>query len=182
VGECGGVEEALALVRQHPPELVLLDMEMPPASGIEVLRVLRQQRFTGKILVLSGHQEDDWVFRAMQAGASGYLLKTQLAVQLPLALPRVLDNEIYLPPELTTGFFRQFQHAMPPVTTVYLTEREQEVLQLLAQGDSNEQIAKALYISIATVKAHLTAIFEKLRVTSRTQAIIKAIRQGLVSA
>ena len=125
------------------------------------------------------------MFRAMQAGANGYVLKDCIATQLCEAISTVLKNEIYLAPELATSFFRMFHfytgRSLQASRNLHLTEREQEVLHWLVQGASNEDIAKHLYITVATVKAHLTAIFEKLGVNSRTQAIIKALKLGLVS-
>ncbi|MEO0352785.1 MAG: response regulator transcription factor [Cyanobacteria bacterium P01_A01_bin.15] len=136
------------------------------------------------MLTLSAHREDEWIFRAMQAGAKGYIIKDKVTSQLHEALCTVLQDEIYLDPELATGFFRLF-HAnlgrhFQARAKIRLTEREQEVLDWLVQGASNEVIAKQLYITVATVKAHLTAIFDKLEVRSRTQAIVKAIKLGLV--
>ncbi len=136
--------------------------------------------------ILSGHQEDEWIFRAMQAGASGYVFKNRLATQLCEAINTVTKSEIYLPSEVASRFFRFFQAysdlALRACHQLHLTEREQEVLYWLAQGASNEEIAKHLYVTVATIKAHLTSIFDKLKVTSRTQAIVTAIKLGLVKA
>ncbi len=120
----------------------------------------------------------------MQAGACGYLLKQYLVERLWLAMRTVLEGQIYLSPEVTTSFFRRFHFysgcSVVPVGAVPLTEREREVLQWLVQGASNDAIARQMHITVATVKAHLTAIFEKLAVKSRTQAIVKALKLGLV--
>lgn len=186
VGEAASVEQALQLAVEQHPALILLDLELPPDDGITALIRLREQSYLGKVLVLSAHQGDEWVFRAMQAGANGYVFKDQIASQLCSAIATVINDEVYLAPDVATGFFRMFHFytgkSLQASQALHLTEREQEVLHWLVQGASNEIIAQRLYITVATVKAHLTAIFEKLGVNSRTQAIIKALKLGLVSA
>ena len=184
VGEAATVDQALSLAAQQQPALILLDLELASGDGITVLIRLFQMSFAGKVLVLSGHQEDDYIFRAMQAKAAGYVFKSCLATQLYEAITSVMKSEIYLPPMVASGFFRRFQaDSEAPLQAshkLHLTEREREVLYWLAQGDSNEKIAKRLYVTVATVKAHLTSIFEKLEVTSRTQAIVAALKLGLL--
>ncbi|MDB9314580.1 response regulator transcription factor [Spirulina sp. CS-785/01] len=186
VGEAASVDQAVTLARQQHPRLILLDLELPPDNGINALLRLRELPNLGKVLVLSAHHDDDWIFRAMQAGAVGYVFKDSLANQLHEAIATVLNNQIYLAAEVATHFFRHFQflagRSLPIAQSLNLTEREQEVLHWLVQGDSNEAIAEHLYITVATVKAHLTSIFEKLGVNSRTQAIVKALKLGLVRA
>lgn len=184
VGEAASVEQAVKLTAEQHPALILLDLELPPEDGITALLRLGELPYNGKVLILSAHQQDDWVFRAMQAGAWGYVFKDQLATQLCEAITTVINNKVYLPPEVATAFFRLFHYytgnSLTSSNGIHLTEREREVLNWLVQGASNEQIAGHLYITVATVKAHLTAIFEKLSVTSRTQAIVKALKLGLV--
>lgn len=184
VGEASSAEQAVKLAIEQHPTLVLLDMELADQDGITVLTALKQTAYKGSVLVLSGHQEDEWVFRAMQAGAKGYIYKDHLATQLYTAITTVIQNQIYLSPEVATGFFHLFHfysgRSLETNHKLNLTEREQEVLQWLTQGACNEEIAGHLYVTVATVKAHLTAIFTKLEVTSRTQAIIKALKLGLV--
>lgn len=186
VGEAASVDQALKLTVEQHPALILLDLELPQDDGIKALIRLQKLPYQGKVLVLSAHREDEWIFRAMQAGARGYIFKDQLAGQLYDAIATVMRNEIYLAPAVATGFFRLFHfyagHSLQACQALHLTEREQEVLHWLVQGASNEEIAGHLYVTVATVKAHLTSIFEKLDVTSRTQAIIKALKLGLVSA
>lgn len=186
IDETNCVEQALKLTTQKLPNLILLDMELVGSDGITALTKLIEIGYAGKVLVLSAHQEDDYIFQAMQKGAAGYLFKSCVATQLYQAINTVMQSEIYLPPEATSGFFRRFQANLNSIQQkkhqLHLTQREQEVLHLLTQGASNEEIAKKLYVTIATVKAHLTSIFEKLKVTSRTQAIVTAIKLGLVQA
>ncbi|MCU0553031.1 MAG: response regulator transcription factor [Leptolyngbya sp. Prado105] len=184
IGEAASVEQAVHLAAEQHPMLILLDMELATGDGIAALTELLKLEQRSQILVLSGHQEDEWVFRAMRAGANGYVVKDDLATQLFKAMETVLSNQIYLSPELATRFFQTFRFYNGQVSEakskLHLTEREQEVLHWLVQGASNEEIAAHLFISVATVKAHLTAIFSKLGVASRTQAIIKTLKMGLV--
>ncbi|BAT56503.1 two component LuxR family transcriptional regulator [Nostoc sp. NIES-3756] len=186
VGEANSLEQVLKLTADKSPDLILLDLQLVGSDGISVLFSLKQIGYSGKVLVLSAHQEDEWVFRAMQAGASGYVFKNHLATQLCEAINTVTKSEIYLPSEVASRFFRFFQaysdSCLRACHQLHLTEREQEVLYWLTQGASNEEIAKHLYVTIATVKAHLTSIFEKLKVNSRTQAIVTALKLGLVKA
>jgi DNA-binding NarL/FixJ family response regulator len=184
VGEAESLEQALKLTQQKTPDLILLDLQLSGSDGITVLLRLKETAYTGKVLVLSAHQEDDWIFRAMQAGAAGYVFKNHIPTQLGEAINTVMQSKIYVPSEVASRFFRFFQaysdSSLKACHQLHLTEREQEVLHWLAQGASNEEIAKNLYVTVATVKAHLTSIFDKLKVTSRTQAIVVAIKLGLV--
>ncbi len=186
VGEADCVEQVVKLVIQKSPDVILLDMELINSDGITAMERLKDISYTGRVLILSAHQEDNWIFQAMQKGAAGYVFKSRVANQLCDAINTVLRSEIYLPPEAANGFFRYFQQNANASSKLsyqlHLTEREKEVLQLLTQGASNEEIAKNLYVTVATVKAHLTSIFEKLKVSSRTQAIVAAIKLGLVQA
>lgn len=186
VGEAASVDQAMHLVAEQRPALILLDLELHQEDGVALMLRLAESSYKSKVLVLSAHREDEWVFRAMQAGSSGYVLKDRLATQLCEAITTVVQGDVYLSPEVTTGFFRLFHfyvgRSLQACQSVHLTEREQQVLHWLVQGASNEEISGHLYITVATVKAHLTAIFEKLTVTSRTQAIVKALKLGLVCA
>lgn len=186
VGEANSLDQVLKLAQEKSPDLILLDLQLIGSDGVTVLVALKQIAYPGKVLVLSAHQEDEWIFRAMQAGASGYVFKNHLATQLCEAINTVTKSEIYLPSEVASRFFRFFHaysdSSLRACHQMHLTEREQEVLHWLTQGASNEEIAKHLYVTVATVKAHLTSIFEKLKVNSRTQAIVTALKLGLVKA
>jgi len=186
VGEANCLDQVLKLTKDKSPDLILLDLQLIGTDGITVLVSLKQINYPGKVLVLSAHQEDEWIFRAMQAGACGYVFKNHLGTQLCEAINTVTKSEIYLPSEVASRFFRFFQaysdSCLRACYELHLTEREQEVLYWLTQGASNEEIAKHLYVTVATVKAHLTSIFEKLKVNSRTQAIVTALKLGLVKA
>jgi DNA-binding NarL/FixJ family response regulator len=176
---------ALSLTKQHTPDLILIDMKLIAGDGLSLLQQIKNSSVSSKILVLSGHQEDYWIYQAMQLGADGYIFKSQVSQQLRDAIASIMQNQIYLPPEVATGFFRRFKknQAFLPAQIgqpCNLSERESDVLYWLVQGASNDEVAKQLYISVATVKAHLTNIFLKLQVTSRTQAIVAAIKMNLV--
>jgi DNA-binding NarL/FixJ family response regulator len=184
IGEVASLSQAICLMKEHNPSLIILDMELATGDGIATLTELNRLSDKTKVLAISGHRDEERVFRAMRAGASGYLVKDELATQLFTAITTILNRQIYLSPEMATCFFQVFRFYAGQTSVVRsklsLTEREHEVLHWLVQGASNEDIATQLYISVATVKAHLSAIFNKLGVTSRTQAIIRALKMGLV--
>jgi DNA-binding NarL/FixJ family response regulator len=187
IGEADRPELALSLAEQYTPDLILIDMELIEGDGLTLLQKLQDSNTSSKTLVLSGHQEDSWIYQAMQCGADGYVFKSQVSEQLLDAIVAIMQDQTYLPPEVATGFFRRFQKAQASLPTQIgqacdLSQRENEVLYWLVQGASNEEVAKQLYISVATVKAHLTNIFLKLQVTSRTQAIVAAIKMNLVQS
>ncbi|MEM6611646.1 MAG: response regulator transcription factor [Cyanobacteria bacterium P01_C01_bin.72] len=179
-------QDLLDIVAQQQPDLVLLDLELKHnyLAGLDVINRLKQTTDTTKILVLSAHQEDEIIFQTMQKGAWGYINKDKLVEQLLAGIATVLDGRVYLAAPEATGFFRSFglrnAREQTALSQIELTDREQEVLLLLVEGASNRKISEQLYITVATVKAHLTSIFEKFDVSSRTQAIVKAFRLGLV--
>lgn len=188
MGEATSSEQAIKLVIEQKPALILLDvklaLELSEDSGLKVLMDLKKLDYHGKALILSAHREDELVFRAMQLGARGYVAKDRIGSQLYDAISTVMNDEIFLPPDIATSFFRIFHfyagRSLQGHCPIHLTDREQEVLNWLIKGASNEEISRYLHVSIATVKAHLTSVFEKLGVTSRTQAIVKALKLGLV--
>ena len=187
IGEANCPDLALSLTKQHTPDLILIDMELIGGDGLSLLQQLQASNASSKTLVLAGHQEDYWIYQAMQSGADGYLFKSQVSEQLLDAIASIMQNQIYLPPEVATGFFRRFQKTQASLPSQLgqpcnLSARESDVLYWLVQGASNDEVAKQLYITVATVKAHLTNIFLKLQVTSRTQAIVAAIKMNLVQA
>ena len=187
VGEVDCSQDAFKVLNKYQPELMLLDLELRTENGLDFLKYLQQQNYRTKTLVLSSHQEDSFVFKAMYAGAKGYVFKPNIVNQIIDAIVTVINSNIYLPPEVATRFFTHFNKYYPdlnihpePEHKIKLTNREKEVLSYLVEGLSNEEIAKKLFVTIATVKAHLTSIFNKLEVKSRTQAIIVALKQNIV--
>ncbi|MBE9062411.1 response regulator transcription factor [cf. Phormidesmis sp. LEGE 11477] len=184
VGRAASVEQALKLSKEQHPALVLLDLGLGQEDGIDFLTRYSDKQPQGKVLVLSGQRDDEWVFKAMQAGARGFVFKQSLSKQLSEAIQTVMNEQIYLTPELLTGFFRHFHfHAgrsLKVSSSLHLTDRELEVLACLVKGDSNAVISQRLHITVGTVKAYLRCIFEKMGVDSRTQAALKALKLGLV--
>lgn len=186
VGEADSAKQALALIDKARPSLILLDLELTLSSGFEILQKLQKQDGScrERVLVLSDREESDWISRAMIAGASGYVFKRRVFPQLSEAIDTVLNGDIYMPPEVTNCLIRLLQSREADrrlaVQNLRLTERQLEVLEHLSSGKTNQEIENQLKIEIATVKAHLTEIYTKLGVKSRTQAIVKAIELGLV--
>jgi DNA-binding NarL/FixJ family response regulator len=179
VVEAGAATEALAAVEQEPVDLVLLDARMPERDGIWALRRLRDAHPELPVLVLSTYDTEDYVDAALEAGASGYVLKEASTAQLGEAITTALSGKgVYLYPAVAQRVLARRRAGQP--TGDGLSERELEVLRLLSEGATNEEIAGALFLSEKTVKSHLSSIFRKLDVSNRTQAAAKAIRDRLV--
>lgn len=186
VGEAESGEEAIAHVPVLTPDVVLMDLMMPGIGGIAAIGALRQSQPSLKIMALTSFADDEQVFPALEAGANGYLLKNIDPDALVAAIRAVHAGESPLDPEVAKRLVSRFQRpTMTPADTrtlhEALTEREHDVLRLLIQGKSNKEIASELFIGDRTVKSHLSAVFQKLDVTDRTQAALYAVRHGLVS-
>ncbi|BCX02846.1 MAG: DNA-binding response regulator [Candidatus Roseilinea sp.] len=183
VAEAGNGQEALELAHALKPDIVVMDIRMPVLNGIEATRHIRRSLPEVQVLVLTAHDDDQYVFSLLQAGASGYLLKTAPVSELVKAIRQVKAGESPLSPQIARKVVAHMRgDARPPTSddgsVDALTPRELEVLQMLARGMSNQAIAEALYISDRTVQAHLTNIFAKMQVTSRLDAVLTAIRRG----
>lgn len=179
VGEAANGAEALRLARQLRPDVVLMDLLMPVMDGIAATAAIRRELPDIEVLALTSVLEDASVVGAVRAGAIGYLLKDTQADALCLAIKAAAAGQVQLTPRAAA---RLMQAVSAPESPEELTERETEVLRLLAQGQSNKQIARNLQIGEKTVKTHVSNILSKLGVQSRTQATLYAIRIGLVSA
>lgn len=179
VGEAADGVEALRLARQLRPDVVLMDLLMPVMDGITATAAIRHELPDTEVLALTSVLEDASVVGAVRAGAIGYLLKDTQADALCQAIKSAAAGQVQLTPRAAA---RLMQAVSAPESPEDLTERETEVLRLLAQGHSNKQIAHSLHISEKTVKTHVSNILSKLGVQSRTQATLYAIRIGLVSA
>jgi DNA-binding NarL/FixJ family response regulator len=183
IGEAGEGQQAIDLARELKPDIVVMDIRMPGLSGIEATRRIRESLPQVQVLVLTAYDDDQYVFSLLQAGASGYLLKTAPVTELIKAIRLVKAGESALSPAIARKVVVRLS-AEPSgqgdssATAQELTPRELEVLQLLARGLNNRAIADALYISDRTVQAHLTSIFAKMQVTSRLEAVLTAIRRG----
>jgi two-component system NarL family response regulator len=173
VAEAGDGVEGIAAYEEHRPDVTLLDLRMPMMEGVEVVRRIRQQDPAARVIVLTTYDTDDEIQRALKAGAKAYVLKDISADDLIACIHAVLAGRTYIAPaaaaKLAEGVMR-----------VQLTPREMAALKLMADGKANKEIATALDISERTVKTHLGHLFEKLGVTSRTEAIKVANRRGLV--
>jgi two-component system NarL family response regulator len=173
VAEAGNGEEALAAYDRHHPDVTLLDLRMPVMEGVEVVRRLRERDPQARVIVLTTYDTDDEISRALKAGAKAYVLKDISADDLVACIRDVLAGKSYLAPAAAAKLAEG-------VTRVQLTPRELASLRLMADGKSNKEIANELGISDRTVKTHLGHLFEKLGVTSRTEAVKVATRRGLV--
>ena len=173
VGQATDGRQAANLWRKHRPGVTLLDLRMPVLDGVGVIDEIRREDASARIVILTTYDSDNDIYRAIKAGAKGYLLKDARREELVDCIRKVNGGETCIPPAL-------MQKLVTGISSEPLTDRETEVLQLLAQGKSNKEIAAKLFISEFTVKGHLRSIFTKLNVLSRTEAISAATRRGLV--
>ena len=182
VGEASSGKEVLSLAIEYQPDVILMDIQMPDLNGIEATRqILRTSPHVG-IVVLTMFQDDDTVFEVMRAGARGYVLKGADQAVLLRAVRAVANGESLFSPEIATRlmqFFANLRPASKPELFPELTEREREILTLIADGQTNAEIAGKLVISMKTVRNHVSNIFSKLQVADRTQAAIRAREAGL---
>lgn len=185
VGEAGDGVTAVEMVRQLEPDVVLMDLVMPRQDGIAATRQVKSLGIHTKVIALTSFTEDDKVFPAIQAGASSYLLKDVSPDDLVEAIRAVYRGEARLHPDIARKLMEQVAHQAGPSREAPvddLTEREREVIRLVAQGRSNSEIAQALFISDKTVKTHISNILSKLALQDRTQLAIYAIKNGLVDS
>lgn len=182
VGEAKNGEEAVAKALQLQPDVILMDLEMPIMDGIEAIRRITASRPEARVLVLTSFATDDKVFPAIKAGALGYLLKDSSPDELVRAIRQVYRGESSLHPTIARKLLQEMSRpSQKPPTEDPLTDREVEVLKLVAQGRSNQEIADELVISEATVRTHVSNILGKLHLASRTQAALYALKEGLAS-
>jgi len=185
VGEAGNGLQAIDVISDLKPDIVLLDIIMPEMNGIKVLPAIREKSPKTKALMLTVAKDEAMILKALKAGAKGYLSKDVGISDLIKAIQAVHQGELWVERKLMARFFEGESIAdpkdddRPGKTKEGLTPREQEVLRLLTKGSTNKEIAKALFISEKTVKSHLNSIFRKLKVSRRLQAILYAIRRGL---
>ena len=186
VGEAKDGPEAVTTAAALRPDVILLDLMLPGLNGIEVTRRILAQQPDCRIIVLTSFADDQNVLAAMQAGAAGYLLKDVLQADLIKAIHQAAQGEPALHPEAQRKLVEHLTRPQPArtydVDLAQLTEREQDVLKLIARGLSNRQIADTLHITEGTVKGHVSNILSKLHLQDRTQAALFAVRHGLVDA
>jgi DNA-binding NarL/FixJ family response regulator len=179
-GEAANGEETIRQARRLRPDVVLLDVAMPGPGAVPVMEALRHADPAVKVLVLSAFDDDEYVFGMLAAGAAGYALKDERLSTLVEAVRAVAQGETWLSPRVASKVTRRAMGKETETAEIPLTGREQEVLDLMAQGEENAGIAAALVISERTVKFHVSNIYAKLGVTSRTAAVVEAIRRGWV--
>ncbi len=177
VGEATNGKEALQQAREIKPDVVLMDLLMPVMDGIEATAAIKRELPDTEVIALTSVLEDSSVIGAIRAGALGYLLKDTKAEELIQAIKAAYEGQVQLSPQAAARLMREVRAPESPET---LTERETEVLRLLAEGHSNKEIAQILTIGEKTVKTHVSSILAKLNVSSRTQAALYAVRIGLV--
>ena len=186
VGEAADGLEALHLIKDLQPDIVLMDITMPGLNGLEVLRRVRSRLPEVRVLVLSVHEGEEYVLRALQAGASGYLLKRSLSAELLVALRAAQRGEIFLSPAVSQTLVTRFLQNGPldESRTPYdrLTPREREVFQLIAEGHTNQAIAHRLGISVRTVETHRANLMDKLDIHDVAGLTRLAVQLGLVEA
>jgi DNA-binding NarL/FixJ family response regulator len=189
VGEAADGVEAVDLAHRLQPDVAVMDVRMPRMSGVEATRRIKSECPDVKVLILTAHDDDEYVFALLQAGASGYLMKTADIEELVKAIRTVAAGQSMLAPSIAGKVVAQFTSgkSMPatssniPPTHEELTDRELDILKLVGRGLSNKQIGKELFISDRTVQAHLSNIFSKLNVNSRTEAVMYAVRKGWIT-
>lgn len=203
VAEAGDGRTCVEQVNQNEPDLVLMDIGMPIMDGVEAARLVKEARPNTKVIMFTSHDTDDSIFAALSAGADGYCLKTLTAEQLLTAIGSVMDGAAWLDPGIARRVLRAASQGMggkeagdekqedkadakepvkdgPAPNPFALSQREMEVLHLLVDGLSNQEIADKLCLGTETIKTHMRHIMRKLSVSDRTQAAIKAMRQGIV--
>jgi NarL family two-component system response regulator LiaR len=178
VGEAADGEEAIAAAAQHAPDVILLDLAMPRLDGIGALRALREAAPAARVIVLTSFGEDERLFTALRAGASGFLLKDVEPAELVRSIRTVHGGGSPLSPAVAARMVEELSRAAPADE---LTPRELEVLCLIARGRSNKRIALELGVAEKTVKTHVSHVLAKLGLADRTQAALYAVREGLVS-
>ncbi|MEJ6484771.1 response regulator transcription factor [Nostoc punctiforme UO1] len=167
-------QQAIALFREYQPDVTLMDLRMPKMGGVEAIMAICAEFKQARIAILTTYDGDEDIYRGLQAGAQGYLLKDSKLGELLNAIRAIHNGQKYIPPEVGAKLFQRMNNPE-------LSERELEVLRLMAQGMGNQEIGTALIIGESTVKSHVNRILSKLGVSDRTQAVITAVKRGIVS-
>jgi DNA-binding NarL/FixJ family response regulator len=173
VAEAGSGTEAVERFREHLPDVTLMDLRLPEMDGVAAIQAIRREFGEARILVLTTYDGDEDIYRAMRAGAKGYLLKDSRREYLLEAIHTVNAGRVFLPGDVATKLSER-------LVSQDVTPREREVLQLIAKGMSNSEIGSALFISEGTVKGHVVNLLEKLEAHDRTQAVTNALKRGII--
>ncbi|WP_096550745.1 response regulator transcription factor [Ureibacillus thermosphaericus] len=182
VGEASNGQEAVEKILQLKPDIdiILMDNVMPVMNGAEATKVILKAWPEAKVMMVTSFLDDDKVYPALEAGAISYILKTSNAKQIAEAIRKTVSGESVLEPEVTSKMINRMRNTNSHPLHEQLTDREMEVLLLIAQGKSNQEIADELFIALKTVKTHVSNILSKLEVQDRTQAVVYAFQNGLV--
>ncbi|MDD3593705.1 MAG: response regulator transcription factor [Candidatus Gastranaerophilales bacterium] len=189
VGIATNADVCLGMVKKYKPDVILMDINMPDVDGITLIQKIKKIDSESRIIAVTGYDDSDLIYRVMKEGAKGYILKTMASSQLIQGVIEVANGKIFMPSIIVSKFFEHFQTVVNedscPLSNEenllnYLTQREEEVLDLLTQGITYKGVANQLFISETTVKTHVNNIFQKLQVNDRTQAVLYAINNGLV--
>lgn len=180
--EAGSGKDAVKLAGEHVPDVVLMDLVMPGMDGVEATRKVKDVSPRSQVIVLTSYHQDEHIFPALRAGAISYLLKDVKAKELVDAIQRAAKGEATLHPRVAARVIKQFSSDEPSTRNPFteLTDRELEVLNLIASGYTNQNISEELFISIGTVKGHVSNILNKLQLADRTQAAVFAWKKGLM--
>jgi len=184
VGQASNGREALALAREHKPDLMIMDISMKELNGIEATLQIKAELPQTKILMLSMHTTEDFVHRAIKAGASGYLVKDSAPMELRMAIEAIMRGEVYLCPRVSKHLIAGFLQAGggPRASALeQLTSRQREILQMVAEGKTTKEIAFVLDVSVKTVESHRAALMERLDIRDVAGLVLFAVREGLVS-
>ena len=184
VAEANNGRDAVALAVQHKPDLVIMDISMQELNGIEATAQIMAEVAATKVLILSMHTTEDFVRRAIKAGAAGYLVKDSAPLDLKMAIAAVLRGEIYLSPRVSRHVVSGFLYGKPhqnESSMDALTARQREILQMIAEGKSTKQIAFQLEVSIKTVETHRAALMERLDIHDVAGLVLYAVRHGVIS-
>lgn len=186
VGEATTGREAVELTRQLQPDLVLMDIRMPEVDGLAATRAIKEDHPRISILIVTLSEDPDYLLEALRVGAAGYVLKDASRREVVVAVRQVLNGESPLDPKLAAQLIRRFAHQTPPKEQPArhgdeLTQRELDVLRLVAEGKTNAEIAQSLFVSVGTVKVHVERIINKLGVSDRTQAAVRGVELGYLT-
>lgn len=179
IGEANNGIECMDLLQKQTPDILLLDINMPQMNGIQVLEIIRKEKMKVKVLILTIHNEIEYLMKAVEIGIDGYVLKDSDISVLKKAIYVIYNGDSYIEPSLLPYFNKKLEKKKV-VHTDSLSKREIQVLELIAEGNFNKEIAEKLFISEKTVKNHVSSIFKKINVSDRTQAAIYAIKNGIV--
>lgn len=181
VGEAGDGEEAVRVATTLRPEVILMDVTMPVLDGVEATRRIRQLLPDTQVVMLTMHADKDVLTKAIRAGAAGYLVKDCSTDEIAEAVRLAVSGDGALSPEFAASMLREAKAPAPMKSQEsVISRREEEVLQLIADGASTVEVAQKLFISVKTVKNHLASIYQKLDTADRTQAVVRAVRMGII--